>query len=73
MLGAVIFSMFAYALFFLTRSEEKYPQQPYIFDEKLLDKIDKEFVDAIRKLPDCGNILDDNKKLKLENVLGLLK
>ena len=38
-----------------------------------MDKIDKEFVEAVRKLPDGGNILDENKKLKLENVLGLLK
>lgn len=71
--GVLVASLIGYAFFVMTRKDEGGSEQPFIFDEKLLDKIDKDFVEALRALPDGGNILDENKKLKLENVLGLLK
>ena len=71
--GVLVASLIGYAFFVMTRKDEGGSEQQFIFDEKLLDKIDKDFVEALRALPDGGNILDENKKLKLENVLGLLK
>jgi hypothetical protein len=72
--GALVVSLIGYAFYVMTKKDDEGgTDQPFILDEKLLDQIDKDFVAAIRALPDCGNILDENKKLKLENVLGLLK